>query len=252
MNHRDVLTGNAAKYYVQKKVAALVEARGGTTVVDMGCGDARKWDWLYESPLCEKVKFVGFDLDQSAIGVAARSKPRWRFFAEPAYRMRDRVRAADILVSFSTLEHVYRRQRFLESARSLMHNESVFFLNYDNGHFFGWADWKRNIFGPILAALGFERYYQSFVWQEEIERLLQRVQLRIVEELNFHQATSKAFHRALSAPATQREYMDLWLDYELAVNRLLQKDPAAWAEANSNRYLLSKVFVLSIGNRTHP
>lgn len=246
VNEPDALLGNAAKYYVQRRVVALLEARPHTVLVDVGCGDARKWDWLYHGPLADKVEFLGFDLDGHAIALAAQTKPRWQFFAEPAYDVKRRISTADIVVSFSTLEHVYRKREFIESAKSVMHDNSIFFLNYDNGHFFGWADWKRNIFGPLLAKLGNERYYQAMVWQEEIESLLRRTQLTIVEELNFHQATNKAFHRVFSTPEATRQYMSIWCDYELAVNRLLRQDPAAWAEASSNRYLLSKLFVLRV------
>jgi hypothetical protein len=234
---------------VQKNITAIVESRIAegrpTTIVDMGCGDGSKWRWLAEKGWGDRVRYVGFDLDVVAINHAKKTFPGWTFVAAPAYAMSQIVAEANLVVSFSTLEHVYKRKLFLEAARSIMTGTSLFYLNYDNGHFFGCADWKRNIFGP-LARLGVERFYQAAVWQSEIEALLKEVGFEAVEELNFHQATSKRFHEVFGGLPAIRKYMDAWLEYELRVNTLLYSEPAARRQANANRYHLSKLFVLKL------
>jgi Methyltransferase domain len=246
----DLIVGNCAKYYVQKNIIAMVESRIAqgrpTTIVDMGCSDGSKWHWMKEKGWGDRVRYVGFDLDTAAINRAKKTFPGWTFVAAPAYAMKQIVADADLVVSFSTLEHVYKRKLFLEAARSIMTGSSLFYLNYDNGHFLGYADWKRNIFGPLLARLGVERFYQAAVWQSEIEVLLKEVGFDVVEELNFHQATSKGFHKVFGGLPAMRQYMDAWLDYELKVNTLLYSEPAARRQANSNRYHLSKLFVLKL------
>ena len=138
--------------------------------------------------------------------------PGWTFVAAPAYAMNQIVAEANLVVSFSTLEHVYKRKLFLEAARSIMTGSSLFYLNYDNGHFLGCAEWKRNIFGPLLARLGVERFYQAAVGQGKIEALLKGVGFKAVKELNFHQATSKRFHEVFDGLPAMREYMDAWLE----------------------------------------
>jgi SAM-dependent methyltransferase len=246
----DVIVGNCAKYYVQKNISPIVESRiaegRATTIVDMGCGDGSKWHWLAEKGWGDRVRYIGFDLDAAAINRARKAFPDWTFVAAPAYDMKQIVAEADLVVSFSTLEHVYKRKLFLEAARSIMTGSSLFYLNYDNGHFLGRADWKRNIFGPLLARLGVERFYQAAVWQSEIEALLKEVGFEIVEELNFHQATSKGFHKVFGGLPAMRQYMDAWLDYELRVNTLLYSEPAARRQADSNRHHLSKLFLLKL------
>jgi SAM-dependent methyltransferase len=249
-NLTDIIVGNCAKYYVQKNIAAILEKRIAegrpTTIVDMGCGDGSKWRWLAEKGWGDRVRYVGFDLNAAAISRAKRTFPRWTFVAAPAYATDQIVAEADLVVSFSTLEHVYKRKLFLEAARSVMTGSSLFYLNYDNGHFLGCTEWKRNIFGPLLARLGMERFYQAVVWQGEIEPLLKEVGFEAVEELNFHQATSKRFHEVFSGLPAMPQYMDAWLDYELRVNTLLYSEPAARRQADSNRYHLSKLFVLKL------
>jgi SAM-dependent methyltransferase len=247
----DVIVGNCAKYYVQKNLAAIIESRIAqgrpTTIVDMGCGDGSKWHWLAEKAWGDRIRYVGFDLDAAAISRARKTFPGWTFVAAPAYAMNEIIGEANVVVSFSTLEHVYKRKLFLQAARSIMTGSSLFYLNYDNGHFLGCTEWKRNIFGPLLARFGIERFYQAAVRQSEIEALLKEVGFEAVEELNFHQATSKRFHEVFGGLQAMREYMDAWLDYELRVNTLLHSEPAARRQADSNRYHLSKLFVLKLG-----
>ena len=210
----------------------------------MGCGDGSKWGWLREGPWHDRIDFVGFDLDRDAVSRAASRFPGWRFFPEPAYAMERHVSQADVVVSFSTLEHVYRRDEFLRSARGIMAPGAVFWLNYDNGHFLDWREWKRNWFGPLLARLGQERYFQAPVGQAEIEGLIADAGLVVEEELNFHSAVRKRFHRVFREPAASRHYMDAWLEFELAVNRCLAEDASACRDVGSNRHELSKLFRL--------
>jgi SAM-dependent methyltransferase len=247
----DFIAGNTAKYYVQQQITTTLMDRGArgqsTTIVDMGCGDASKWGWLAKQAGNIPFTFVGFDPDAAAIRNARARFPNWRFIAAPAYALKAEVEAADVIVSFSALEHVYQRREFIGAARTIMTKGGTFYLNYDNGHFLGRGEWKRNTFGPILARFGVERYFQAFVGQEEIEAILHECQFRIVREINFHQASSKEFQRVFAGQPAMRSYMDAWLDFDLKVNTLLQDEPEALRKANSNKYHLSKLFVLDAG-----
>ena len=154
--------------------------------------------WLANQRWSSQIRFFGFDPDAEAIKKAQARFPSWTLIAAPAYAIKALVDTADVIVSFSTLEHVYKRREFIQAARSIMLGSSEFYLNYDNGHFLGPGEWKRNIFGPALARLGVERYYQSFVWQGEVEAILKDCELQVVRELNFHQATRKEFQKVLA------------------------------------------------------
>ena len=246
----DFIAGNCAKYFVQQEITKTLQDRGSrgqsTTIVDMGCGNAGKWGWLAKLGWNGQLKFVGFDPDAAAIRKAQARFPDWTFVAAPAYAMKSVVETADVIVSFSTLEHVYQRRAFIQAARAIMTDGSAFYLNYDNGHFLTGVEWKRNIFGPILARFGVERYYQAFVWQAEIEAILREFQLQVIRELNFHQASSKEFQHVFADSPAMKPYMDAWLDFDLKVNALLQGEPEARRKADSNKYHLSKLFILGV------
>ncbi|MCK4822702.1 methyltransferase domain-containing protein, partial [bacterium] len=171
----------------------------------------------------------------------------WTFYNESAYEMERYVTDADIITSLSALEHVYKRKKFLRSAKAVLREGGKFFLNYDNGHFLSKSlgEKKRNLIGPYLARLGWENWYQSFVWQNEIIKYLEDLNFIIIEELNFHQATTKGFHRVIS-DTISKQYHDLWLKYELEINALLKEDKTSLNQANSNRFLLAKLFVLTV------
>jgi SAM-dependent methyltransferase len=250
-NDADIISGNCAKYFAQKEIMKTLHHRvslgKSSTVVDLGCGDGSKWAWLASQRWSSQIRFFGFDPDAEAIKKAQARFPSWTLVAAPAYAIKAVVDTADVIVSFSTLEHVYKRREFIQAARSIMLGSSEFYLNYDNGHFLGPGEW-RNIFGPVLARLGVERYYQSFVWQGEVEGLLKDCELQVVRELNFHQATRKEFQKVLADTSSMKHYMDAWLDFELKVNAFLEGEPKARREANSNKYHLSKLFILRLSS----
>ena len=113
--------GNIAKYFIYKKIRnSLIKSKNKVKIVDMGCGDATQWDWLYSSSFKNKVEFYGFDIDEKGIKKAQKEKSDWYFFNEPAYNMENYVNNVDIVTSLSALEHVYKRFEFLKSAKMIM------------------------------------------------------------------------------------------------------------------------------------
>jgi SAM-dependent methyltransferase len=232
--------GNVAKYYVRKQLEPkLREAPSPVTIVDLGCGTGSQWQWLYDG-YRDRVRFHGIEPNARDVEIARRRFPGWNFLAAPAYTQTGIE--ADFLTSLSALEHVYRRKEFFATARRLLKPGGTFFLNYDNGHFFDqgrlriWAS-------QVAAKFGYERHYLAFVQQDEAEALIRDAGFDVVLELNFHQATRKEFAKVLG-PGAQEPYHEAWLEYELRVNELLKSNASALATANSNRIILSKLFVL--------
>lgn len=239
--------GNIAKYFIYKYIKEkLLSTNDIIKIVDMGSGSGKQWDWLYYSDLKAKVEFHGFDIDKNAIKIAKDKKPDWNFYNEPAYKMEQIVNDVDIITTLSALEHVYKRKDFLNSAKMLLKKDGIFYLNYDNGHFLSneLREKIKTILGPVFAKFGWENWYQSFVWQDEIEKYIGDLDFIVKDEFNFHQSTNKQFHRIVVDDISE-EYMELWLNYEVDINRLIKKDINSLKESNSNKYLLSKLFILS-------
>jgi ubiquinone/menaquinone biosynthesis C-methylase UbiE len=232
--------GNVAKYYVRKQLEPkLREAPSPVTIVDLGCGTGSQWQWLYDG-YKDKVHFHGIEPNAREIEIARKRFPGWSFLAAPAYSQAGI--SADFVTSLSALEHVYRREEFLATAARLLKPGGTFFLNYDNGHFFDQG--KLRVWASQLAArFGYEGHYLAFVWQEEAETLIRGAGFTVVTELNFHQATRKEFSKVIGH-ASQEAFHEAWLEYELRVNELLKRDADALSAANSNRIILSKLFVL--------
>ncbi|MGH7551756.1 MAG: class I SAM-dependent methyltransferase, partial [Longimicrobiales bacterium] len=123
-NDAEFIAGNCAKYFAQKEIMKTLHDRvslgKSSTVVDLGCGDGSKWAWLANQSWSSQVKFFGFDPDATAIKKAQARFPSWTFVAAPAYAIKAVVDTADVIVSFSTLEHVYKRREFIQAARNIM------------------------------------------------------------------------------------------------------------------------------------
>ena len=124
----------------------------------------------------------------------------------------------DIVVSFSVLEHVYRRLEYLRSAKECLKEDGYFLINYDSGHFTDGGEKLITAIGKALVKLGVERYYQSFVREGDFRRMLAKTGLKILEE-KFFNTGLKDIYKAI--PESGREdYMKRWLEFELRLNEL--------------------------------
>src|SRR5258708_22036054 len=93
-----------------------------------------------------------------------------------------------IIFSFSTMEHVYRRAKYLASAKACLNEHGRILMNYDCGHFIV-SDLRERIngrIGQVLARLGYERYYQAFVKEKAFIKLVEQAGLRILEAKSFN------------------------------------------------------------------
>jgi len=180
--------GNGAKLFIRDRIAGRL-GQGEPTIVDLGCGNGRQWSWL--EPRADEVNLVGIEPAAGLVTQARKSFPMWEFHSGTAYDLEPA--SADIVTSMSVLEHVYRRDKFMRYARACLSPGGIFYLNYDNGHFLDGNDRLKNLFGPILAKFGVERWYQSPISQDEALDLIENSGFTVVEEFNFHQAANKGF-----------------------------------------------------------
>jgi SAM-dependent methyltransferase len=210
--------GNAAKLYCLNRIDALAAARETLTIVDLGCGRALNFaELLRRRP---EVHYTGVDPDPAACadarGVLAGLNAE--VIQADAYDVR--VGPADVVVSFSVLEHVHRRQAYLQSLARNLAPHGLAFVNVDAGHFVAGSLRERGktVAGRLLARVGRPRWYQSFVREEEFRSLVADVGLRIVEAKSFNTGLKEAY---TAVPAAARgQFMQLWLDAELRLNEL--------------------------------
>lgn len=208
--------GNAAKLYCLRLLEEAAERTGGEyRILDLGCGDAGDFVELLRRR--ENVRYVGVEPSQRAAAAAARALPSARIVSAPAYDVRGEP--ADAVVSFSVLEHVVDRARYFEAVGANLAPGGRVYLNYDSGHFYNdanAAERARAIVGSVLAHAGNEAHYRAVVTDAELEALLARSGLRIVDDKGFNTELKVAWRHV---PPEQREaFMESWLAFELDLN----------------------------------
>jgi SAM-dependent methyltransferase len=215
-------TGNAAKLYCLNWIDAYIQQHGANlSILDLGCGTARNF-----IPLLQRhpgIRYVGVEPSAPASEQARRNLNGMNgtIHTIDGYDVHTRLsKSFDLVVSFSVLEHVYQRERYLRAANDCLKPDGYFLINYDAGHFrFSTRrDRAKNLVGPLLARFGVERYYQSFVEEREFQSIVQALGFKIVDE-KFFNSGLKGIHKLIPAEH-DADYMQKWLDFELWLNGL--------------------------------
>ena len=210
-----LVLGNAAKLYCLQWIERLAVERPGLRVLDLGCGRGDTFEALLRAR--PEIRYVGVEPDSGAADTARRTLPDAEIFT--GWGDEVELEPADVVVSFSVLEHVFRRAAYVASIARHLAPGGLAFVNYDAGHFVagGPRERLRTLVAPVAARLGRADRYQSFVREAEFRRLVASAGLEIVEAKSFN--TLKDVYHAL--PLERRpDFMEPWLALELAVNEL--------------------------------
>jgi SAM-dependent methyltransferase len=210
--------GNTAKLYCLELIdRAAAEADGTFRIVDLGCGTGSNFVELLHRR--RNVVYVGVEPSRTAAEEARRRLPTAEIVNRAAYDVR--VEPADAVVSFSVLEHVVQRARYLEAVRANLRPGGRVYLNYDSGHFVADVDLRERakaLASQVLARLGAESRYRARVREGEFRSLAAAAGLRIVDEKVFNTDLKRLY------PLVPRDraaaYMDRWLAFELELNEL--------------------------------
>lgn len=209
--------GNTAKLYCLRLLDEWAGSGAVTSVLDLGCGDGRNFaELLRRHP---RVRYVGVEPDPGAAKQARRGLPAAEIVRGSAYDVRRGP--FDAVVSFSVLEHVVDRRRYLEAARANLAAAGRLLLNYDSGHFVADAAPRERIKGVVgrgLAAFGVESRYQAFVREDEFRELAAAAGLRIVEARSFNTDLKRLY--PLLPEARREAFMERWLEFELSLDEL--------------------------------
>jgi SAM-dependent methyltransferase len=208
--------GNTAKLYcLQLLDEAAGRAAGPFRIVDLGCGDGRNFVELTRRR--PQISYVGVEPSSQAAAAARRALPSAEIVNAPAYDVRREP--GDAAVSFSVLEHVVDRGRYLETLRAHVAPGGRAYLNYDVGHFTADHDLVERLragAGSILARLGNEAHYRATLREDELAGLLHGAGFRVVDEKGFNTDLKVAWREI---PESARDgFMERWLAFELALN----------------------------------
>jgi len=236
-----VLTqGNAAKLYCLKLIDQLAERHGGSlTILDLGCGEARNFVGLLRKR--PRISYIGVDPSSAACEQARHALAGLAadVVHAPAYDVD--LGPADVVVSFSVLEHVFHRRRYMACMKRNLAEDGLIFLNYDAGHFVidsARERWRRPV-RELFAHLGWEGKYQRFVSEAEFNRLVEEAELRIVEGKFFNTHLKGVYH---ILPSGKRDaFMQRWLDLEVFLNTLGIEYKDAYAS-----HFMTRNFVLAL------
>jgi SAM-dependent methyltransferase len=214
--------GNTAKLYCLNWIEAYVQNHAGAvSMLDMGCGTASNFVSLLQK--YPSIRYVGIEPSQAACAQARRNLDglNGTIFNIDGYAVHEKLgETFDLVVSFSVLEHVYQRARYLNSAKACLQPGGYVLINYDAGHFVVGTtrDQVKNVVGPLLARVGVERYYQSFVREQEFHDIVRSLGLSIIDDKYFN-TQLKGVYKVI--PDKHRPaYMEKWLDFELWLNEL--------------------------------
>jgi SAM-dependent methyltransferase len=207
---------NAAKLYcLQLLDAAAAQAEGEFRILDLGCGDGRNFvELLRRRP---NVRYVGVEPSRRAAESARALLPAAEILNGPAYGLR--LEPADAVVSFSVLEHVVDRARYMQTIAENLAPQGRVYLNYDSGHFHADAtldERARALAGRMLARMGNEAHFRAPVRDEDFRVLIEAIPLRVVDDKGFNTDLKLAYR---AVPEDQREaFMKSWLGFELELN----------------------------------
>ena len=228
MNALTLTVGNSAKLYCLNWIENQLLKKGGGKekgnefkfkILDLGCGAGLNFVNLLK--LYPQIHYVGIEPSKPICMQAERNLKGLNasIINAYAYNAFEMLKEKfDVIVSFSALEHVYRREEYLRSAKECLKEDGYFQINYDAGHFVSGKERRKNIIGPILARVGIEKYYQSFVKEEDFLKMIDEAGLRIIEA-KFFNTHLKGVYKVV--PKHHRvEYMKKWLEFELWLNEL--------------------------------
>jgi SAM-dependent methyltransferase len=217
----DVLSsGNAAKLYCLNWIRQYIsEKNEEVKILDLGCGAGLNFVKLLKSH--NSVTYVGVDPSKEACNRAQENLEglNARIFNSPGYDIYDKLKEKfDIVVSFSVLEHVYKRVDYLASAKECLKDGGYFLINYDAGHFLYGKERLITAIGQFLARFGVEKYYQSLVKESDFLKMIQEIGFKIFDAKFFNTSLKDTYK--VIPESHKADYMNRWLEFELWLNNL--------------------------------
>lgn len=167
-------------------IIGYAQEKGDLQILDLGCGNGSQWEWY----TLDKQKF-NFSLEITGFEPFKNNASNFNNKINNGIDLINSLESCnkkfDIVVCLSVLEHVYDRKKFLSDCYKFIKEDGYSLINFDNGHFFNPKEWKRNIFGRLLAKYTFiKRYYQDFVDVEQIIKISNEIGMEVDDQVDYH------------------------------------------------------------------
>ena len=255
-------TGNAAKAKVIRNILDDPRVQTGQDVLifDYGCGEGGDWKAIMQE--FPNLSVIGYDPSRKSVDIAREKLKGERAEFLTDNELKHRIFKADFIVSFSVLEHVYDRRRYLQIAKDHLANNGVFYLNYDDGHFRTMLDltaprswltelrvWLHNLLAAVLARLGWVSQYQERVNRGDIDALIAQLGFQATDVFYSNLGSLKGLHKLIS-PEKREDFTRMWIAVEDALNeQFLERGASRWGDsANLWQFMGTRTLVLRLAD----
>lgn len=233
--------GNTAKLYCLNWIELFIEKNPDAKILDLGCGTGLNFVKLLQ--MNPDVHYTGIEPDKNSFVQAKKNLMEFNshLINSDAYYVDESLNHSfDIVVSFSVLEHVYKRLNYLNTAKICLKPDGYFLINYDSGHFFTSNKFKDGrIVYKIFAFMGNERSYQSFVKEKTFIEIIKDLGFNIIDSKFFNMNKFKHVYKIMSESHID-EYMKRWLEFELWLNETgIEYDDSKAEIFGSRNFILS-------------
>jgi len=227
--------GNSAKTKIIREISEKIkDNQQQVTIFDYGCGSGGDWSSILK--IHPNIKFIGYEPRKKSCELAKKKLSNFNAQVLTGESLNEFTFTADFIVSFSVLEHVYDRVSYLKTAKKILADQGLFYLNYDDGHFRNYVDlnqpnlwfsqsreWINNLLAQPLASVGIVSTFQKRVNRLDIDKLVEEVDFSILENFYSNLSSFKNLCKTLS-PDKQEEFSHFWLEIEDVLNEKFRQE----------------------------
>lgn len=215
--------GNAAKQWILEQIDTSAAERN-VDLVDFGCGAGSVWpEFLREH---QNISYWGFDFNRKELEKAKRVMegiPNAQVSVADAQTELVKDSSADIVTSFSALEHIVDLPAFLKRVAAALRPGGIAYLNYDAGHFRS-HDVQERLMVPIsqvLAKFGVEGPYMKEVDDARLCVFAKEAGLTVEGLRKNNVSGLECFYKK---HASNDSAVRAWFEYEDALNASLRPE----------------------------
>lgn len=252
--------GNIAKTRIIDDILQTTSAcpNKNFLIFDYGCGRAGDWPQiLNDNP---NLQLIGYDPCKESIMTAKARLNGCNAELLSGKELESKTFLADYIVSFSVLEHVFDRHYYLRTAKRLLAERGIFYLNYDDGHFRNLIDlnrphfwlnqfkeWLKNLRALIFSKFGKDYGFQSRVIRSEIDQQINSIGFKVANSYFCNLVDFKELFKTIPEKGTAN-FTEFWLNVENSLNSsfLFETENVSYGDkANLWKIMSSRTLVLN-------
>lgn len=213
------IKNNTAKQFVFD----FIDSTSRKNILDFACGTCSPWvEYLRKNT---DVIYHGIDYNAASIARAHELFPEKKntiLLQDWQEKFDLATKKFDIVSTFSSLEHVVDRKKFITNMISYLQDDGFLILNYDSGHFRTGKikDLILNTLSVVLSFFKIEKYYTKYVQEDEILSILQECWIKILDKKYFNLPLLKDIHKKIDTEIL----LTKWYEYEKDLNDFSSKE----------------------------